>query len=103
MVAAANAAFATYKDYELDAIRTYDSTGNAVTRYGWYPLLVPRPSRKRSASVALEDSQDDDDAGAGDEGRLHKRPHARKMSTSELVCFDLTSGSDAVGGGGSGG
>lgn len=86
----------SFADFALDAIRTHDSCGEQVIRYGYYPNLAARQSRKRSAS-AVEYSQDavaGDAAaasGVGGQGSSSKVPRLRKMSRSEVVCFDETS------------
>jgi hypothetical protein len=76
---------AAFEGFALDIIRTHDSCGEEVIRYGYYPRLAAIQSRKRSASVVV-DSQD---GGAG--GRSSKTPRLRKMSRSQMVCFDETS------------
>jgi hypothetical protein len=77
-----------YKGFALDIIRTQDSFGNEVVRYGYYPRLASVQNRKRSASVF----QDEEDAGAGAGGEgPSKMPRTRKMSRSEMVCLDETS------------
>jgi hypothetical protein len=73
-----------YDGFALDAIRTHDSFGEEVIRYGYYPRLAAIQSRKRSASV-LHGSEDDTGAGA------NKMLRTRKMSRSEMVRFDETS------------
>jgi hypothetical protein len=88
-----------YHGFALDAIQTYDSFGDEVIRYGYYPRLaaVRSRKRKRSASVAVEDSQDAFVAagvGVGGEGGPSKFPRPRKMSRSEMVCLDETSASE---------
>jgi hypothetical protein len=83
----------SYAGFALNAIRTHDSRGQVVIRYGYYPRLAALQSRKRSAS-AVEDSQDAGGGGEGEgegEGSSSKVPRLRKMSRSELVCFDETS------------
>jgi hypothetical protein len=83
-----------YHGFALDAIQTHDSFGDEVIRYGYYPRLAAIRSRKRkrSASVAVEDSQDAFvAAGAGVRGKF---PRPRKMSRSEMVCLDETSASE---------
>ncbi len=76
----------------LDAIRILDSRGEQVIRYGYYPRLAAHQSRKRSAS-AVEPSQDAAAgvAEGGSHGSSSKVPRLRKMSRSEMVCFDETS------------
>lgn len=45
--------------------------------------------------MAVDDSQDTDaGAGADDGGSAGKRPRMRKMSRSEMIGFDATSGSE---------
>ena len=76
-----------YQGFALDAIRTHDSYGDEVVRYGYYPRLAAIQSRKRSASVV----QDSQEVGAGAGEGPNKMPRTRKMSRSEMVCFDETS------------
>lgn len=96
----------TYRGFALDAIRTHNSFGDEIIRYGYYPRLAAIQSRKRSASVAGmgQGSQQAAPAAAGagaggiaggleaGKGRPNTLPRpTRRMSTSELVCFDESS------------
>ncbi|KAF7511943.1 hypothetical protein GJ744_003176 [Endocarpon pusillum] len=92
-----------YARFALDVIRTHDSHGDEVIRYGYYPREAAVQSRKRSASM-VQDSQPgssvagaagvghggDSGGGAGEGGpsKMPRRSGARKMSRSEMICCD---------------
>lgn len=86
----------TYNGFALDSIHTEDAFGSDVVRYGYYPRLAAIQSRKRSAAVAGVVEQGARRQHAGGEAGLEKLSARtmRKMSRSELVCFDESS-SDA--------
>ena len=84
-------------------IRTHDSYGDEVIRYGYYPREAAVQSRKRSASM-IQDSRQGASAvvagaagvggvGAGEGGpsKMPRRTGPRKMSRSELICCDVSS------------
>ena len=92
---------AKYAGFALDVIRTHDSHGDEVIRYGYYPREAAVQSRKRSASM-VQDSQPGSsiaraagvgsgDAGEGGPSKMPRRSGARKMSRSELICCDASS------------
>lgn len=84
-----------YAGCALDVIRTHDSHGDEVIRYGYYPREAAVQSRKRSASM-VQDSQPGSsvagaaggEAGVGGPSKMPRRGGARKMSRSELICCD---------------
>jgi hypothetical protein len=92
----------------LDAIRTLDPFGSEVVRYGYYPRLAAvQNRRKRPASVVMgSDDLGNPVSGNGEEGPNNKTARTtttttttaatkatprRKMSRSDIVCFDETS------------
>ncbi len=89
---------ATFKVFALDAIRTHDSFGEEVIRYGYYPRLAAIQSRRKRSASVVEGSQDAGaaaGAGVGEGGGRNKMARTtRKMSRSEMVCFDETASSE---------
>ncbi len=86
-------------------IRTLDSYGDEVIRYGYYPRLAAIQSRKRSASMIQDSRQGSSifaaaagaagaggaDAEEGGPSKMPRRSGPRKMSRSELICCDASS------------
>jgi hypothetical protein len=99
-----------HRGVTLDTVEAVDAFGNKVTRYGYYPRLakpVDQTQETRKRAIPPDEVVDSNDprlvAGETqpqqcDDGREEEHeeppsqtPRTRKMSRSDLVCFDETS------------
>ncbi len=89
-----------FAGFALDVIRTHNSYGEEVIRYGYYPREAAVQSRKRSASMVQDSPQGSSvlaagvggtDAEEGGPSKMPRRSGPRKMSRSELICCDASS------------